>query len=64
MARVKPRGFSMANNPDCPRPDKRGFLSEEHLRRKLCKNPEVNGMGPYKCKCGFWHMGHNKKRKK
>lgn len=54
----------MANNPDCPRPDKRGFLSEEHLRRKLCKNPEVNGMGPYKCKCGFWHMGHNKKRKK
>jgi hypothetical protein len=64
MARPKKRGISMVGNPDCPRQDKRGFLSEEHLRKTLCRDPEANGMEPYLCKCGYWHMGHPNKNSK
>lgn len=63
MGRPKKRGISMAGNPNCPRPDKRGFFSEEHLRKRLCRNPEESGMDPYLCKCGYWHMGHRNKKK-
>jgi Zn ribbon nucleic-acid-binding protein len=59
---TKKRGISMANNPRCPTQDKQGFMSEEHLRKRLCRNPEAMGMHPYRCTCGYWHMGHKKKR--
>ena len=62
MGRPKKRGISMVGNPLCRTPHKRGFTSEEELLKKLCRDPKANGMHTYRCSCGYWHMGHKRRK--
>jgi len=52
----------MVGNPLCRTPHKRGFTSEEELLKKLCRDPKANGMHTYRCSCGYWHMGHKRRK--
>lgn len=45
---------------DCPTPSKTGWLRRRDARKALRLLPGAAGMRVYLCRCGSFHLGHNK----
>lgn len=42
----------------CPTPDKRAYPSHTEAREATARQPLVQGVRPYECVCGNYHIGH------
>lgn len=49
----------------CPRPDKTAYESRAAVTgalRRMRKPKKNQGLHPYKCRCGRWHLGRTIRR--
>jgi len=49
----------------CPRPDKTRYENQGAVRgaiRRMSKRHKGQGLHPYRCSCGAWHVGRRLRR--